>query len=121
MSLPSAERRLALFLAGLIALAVILGLAFGETLFSGPQFSQAFLDPASGPAEVLGMGERFGSLRAGRAGDMVIWDGDPLEASSGVVSVFIDGVEQPLSNHQTKLRDRYRTPQDGALPKAYDW
>ncbi len=88
---------------------------------SGLDWGRAFAAISSGPAEILGMGERFGSLRPGRAGDVVIWDGDPLEASSGVVSVFIDGVEQPLSNHQTKLRDRYRTPQEGALPKAYDW
>jgi hypothetical protein len=51
----------------------------------------------------------------------VIWDGDPLEASSGVLQVFIDGIEQPLSNHQTRLRDRYITPTEGVLPKAYDW
>ena len=60
-------------------------------------------------------------MKPGRAGDVVIWDGDPLEASSGVVRVFIDGVEQPLSNHQTKLRDRYKVPVEGALPKAYEW
>jgi hypothetical protein len=50
----------------------------------------------------------------------VIWDGDPLELSSTARSVFIDGVEQPLGNRQDRLRDRYRTPQEGALPKAYD-
>ena len=88
---------------------------------SGLDWGRAFAAISSGPAEILGMGDRFGSLRPGRAGDVVIWDGDPLEAGSGVVGVFIDGVEQPLTNHQTKLRDRYRTPQEGALPKAYDW
>ena len=29
------------------------------------------------------------------------------------------GVRQPLDNHQTKLRDRYRTLERGALPEAY--
>ena len=56
-----------------------------------------------------------------KAGDVVIWDGDPLEAGSGVTRVFIDGVEQPLTNRQTRLRDRYLTPTEGALPKPYDW
>jgi hypothetical protein len=28
---------------------------------------------------------------------------------------------QPLTNHQTKLRDRYLTPQEGARPKAYEY
>jgi len=35
--------------------------------------------------------------------------------------VWIDGVPQPIDNRQTKLRDRYATPQEGALPKAYEW
>lgn len=88
---------------------------------SGLTWRQAFAAISSGPAEILGMDDRFGSLRPGRAGDVVIWDGDPLEVTSGPVRVFIDGVEQPLANHQTRLRDRYRTPVEGDLPKAYEW
>ena len=88
---------------------------------SGLAWGQAFATISSGPAEALGMGDRFGSLRPGRAGDVVIWDGDPLEVSSGVVRVFIDGIEQPLTNHQTRLRDRYNNPGEGDLPKAYEW
>jgi imidazolonepropionase-like amidohydrolase len=88
---------------------------------SGLSWGKALAAITSGPAEVLGMGDRFGSLRPGRAGDLVIWDGDPLEARSGVVQVFIDGVEQPLDSHQSRLKDRYRAPTRRALPKAYDW
>jgi imidazolonepropionase-like amidohydrolase len=88
---------------------------------SGLSWGKALAAITSGPAEVLGMGDRFGSLRPGRAGDLVIWDGDPLEARSGVVQVFIDGVEQPLDSHQSRLKDRYLSPTEGALPKAYDW
>lgn len=88
---------------------------------SGLAWDKAFAAISSGPAEVLGMADRFGSLRPGRAGDVVIWDGDPLEAQSGVTAVFIDGVEQPLGNHQSRLKDRYATPNEGSLPKAYDW
>ncbi|WP_296678599.1 amidohydrolase family protein [Novosphingobium sp.] len=88
---------------------------------AGLTWDKAFAAISSGPADALGMADRFGSLRAGRAGDVVIWDGDPLEARSGVVRLFIDGIEQPLQNHQSRLRDRYLTPQEGSLPKAYDW
>ena len=88
---------------------------------TGLSWGKAFAAISSVPAEILGMGERFGSLKPGRAGDVVIWDGDPLEGTSGVIAVYIDGVAQPLVNHQTRLRDRYRTPNEGALPKAYDW
>lgn len=88
---------------------------------TGLTWGQAFASISSGPAEVMGMGDRIGSLRPGRAGDVVIWDGDPLEVTSGPVRVFIDGVEQPITNRQTKLRDRYLNPVEGELPKAYDW
>lgn len=88
---------------------------------SGLNWNQAFAAISSAPAEAMGMGDRFGSLRPGRAGDVVIWDGDPLEGTSGVTKVYIDGVEQSLKNHQTQLRDRYLNPAEGALPKAYDW
>ena len=88
---------------------------------SGLSWGKAFAAISSVPAEILGMGERFGSLKPGRAGDVVIWDGDPLEGTSGVVAVYIDGVAQPITNHQTKLRERYKTSTEGSLPKAYDW
>jgi hypothetical protein len=50
----------------------------------------------------------------------VVWDGDPLELSSAAIKVIIDGVEQPLTNRQNRLRDRYARPTEGDLPKAYD-
>ena len=42
------------------------------------------------------------------------------EVIAAPVVMLIDGVEQPLENRQTRLRDRYRTLERGALPKAYD-
>jgi imidazolonepropionase-like amidohydrolase len=88
---------------------------------SGLDWGAAFATISSKPAEALGLGGEFGSLRPGRHGDVVIWDGDPLELGTDTVSVFIDGVEQPLDNRQTKLRDRYWKPTEGALPKAYQY
>jgi len=87
---------------------------------SGLSWNEAFAAISSGPAEIMGMGGQLGSLKAGRRGDVVIWDGDPLELSTQVEKVFIDGVEQSLSNRQQRLRERYRNPAEGALPKAYD-
>ena len=87
---------------------------------TGLDWGAAFAAITSKPAEALGMGDEFGSLRAGRRGDVVIWDGDPLEIGTNALSVFIDGVEQPLVSRQTRLRDRYLDPKEGALPKAYE-
>ena len=88
---------------------------------TGLSWGQAFAAVSSVPAEIMGEAAHFGSLLPGRAADVVVWDGDPLELGSGALRVFIDGIEQPLDNHQTRLRDRYRHPQEGALPKAYEW
>ncbi|MEA3047776.1 MAG: hypothetical protein QOJ53_2108 [Sphingomonadales bacterium] len=87
---------------------------------TGLSWSQAFAAISSGPAEALGLGGEIGSLRPGRRADVVVWDGDPLELATGVDAVWIDGVRQSLENRQTRLRDRYRQPQEGALPHAYD-
>ncbi|HEY0112137.1 MAG TPA: amidohydrolase family protein [Allosphingosinicella sp.] len=87
---------------------------------SGLSWGQALAAITSAPAEALGMGGELGSLRPGRRADVVVWDGDPFENSSVAEIVLIDGVQQPLENRQTKLRDRYRTPTEGAMPKAYD-
>lgn len=87
---------------------------------TGLTWDEAFAAISSGPAQALGVDAMLGSLKPGRQGDVVIWDGDPLELSSAPVAVMIDGVQQPLDNRQAKLRERYRTPQEGALPKAYE-
>jgi imidazolonepropionase-like amidohydrolase len=87
---------------------------------TGLDWNAAFEAISGGPADIVGLGDQIGTLRAGRRADVVIWDGDPLELSTGVDAVWIDGVRQSLTNHQTELRDRYRQPQEGALPHAYD-
>ncbi|WP_164117283.1 amidohydrolase family protein [Sphingorhabdus sp. Alg239-R122] len=87
---------------------------------SGLSWDEAFAAITSGPAKTLGIDGRIGSLRPGRAGDVVIWDGDPLELSSAPVMVMIDGVQQSLDNRQARLRERYRTPEEDTLPKAYE-
>jgi imidazolonepropionase-like amidohydrolase len=86
---------------------------------AGVSWGEAFAMISSRPAEAVGLGKDFGSLAAGRRGDVVIWDGDPLELNSAPEAVWIDGVRQPLDNHQTKLRDRYRSLERQALPEAY--
>jgi imidazolonepropionase-like amidohydrolase len=87
---------------------------------TGLNWNDAFAAITSKPAQLAGVGGDIGSLAAGRRGDIVIWDGDPLEVTSGVEAVWIDGVRQPLTTRQTRLRDRYATPGEASLPKAYD-
>lgn len=44
------------------------------------------------PARMMGLGERLGSLTPGLDGDVVIWDGDPLDVMSRALQVFVAGV-----------------------------
>jgi imidazolonepropionase-like amidohydrolase len=83
------------------------------------RWGEALAMITSRPAEILGLGRDFGSLEAGRRADVVVWSGDPLQVTSDAELVLIDGVQQPLENRQTKLRDRYRDLGNSALPEAY--
>ena len=87
---------------------------------TGLSWDEAFAAISSRPAQAFGLDGEIGSLRPGRRGDVVVWSGDPLELSSQVEAVWIDGVPQSLENRQTRLRDRYREPREGDLPNAYD-
>ena len=88
---------------------------------SGLAWGKAFAAISSVPAEISGMGDKAGVLKAGALGDVVIWDGDPLEAGSVPKAVYIGGVKQDLTSHQSRLRDRYKSLDESRLPKAYDW
>jgi imidazolonepropionase-like amidohydrolase len=88
---------------------------------SGMAWGKAFAAISSVPAEISGMGGKAGVLKAGALGDVVIWDGDPLEAGSVPTAVYIGGVKQDLTSHQSRLRDRYKTLDESRLPEAYDW
>lgn len=107
-------RRIAQYAGNLVALGKVPGA-------DGLSWGEAFATISSVPASISGLDGRAGVLAPGAMGDVVIWDGDPLELGSVPTRVFIDGVEQPLDNHQTRLRDRYRDLDESDLPKAYDW
>ena len=86
---------------------------------TGVSWGDAMAMLTSAPAEAIGLGGQLGSLRSGKRADVVIWSGDPLEMTSNVDAVWIDGVRQPLETRQTKLRDRYRDLTPNTLPEAY--
>ena len=95
---------------------VALGKVPGAT---GVSWGEALAMVTSRPAQAVGMGGELGSLAPGRRADVVLWSGDPLENASVAEAVWIDGVRQPISSHQTRLRDRYRSLERRDLPEAY--
>ncbi len=59
------------------------------------------------PAQLLGVGDKLGSLDAGKFADLQVTDGDPLEITTHVERVYINGVATDMTNRQTRLFDKY--------------
>jgi imidazolonepropionase-like amidohydrolase len=60
------------------------------------------------PAQILGVGNQLGSIEAGKRANLVLTNGDLLQASTQVAAVFIDGRPLEPTSKQTKLYERYR-------------
>jgi hypothetical protein len=60
------------------------------------------------PAQILGVEKELGSIEAGKRANLVLTNGDMLQASTQVLGLFIDGRPlEPTSKH-TRLYERYR-------------
>ena len=70
------------------------------------------------PAQVLGVGDRLGSIEPGKLADLVLWEGDPLDVGHYAEQVWLGGRAMPMRSRQTDLRDRYAAP-TGSEPRAY--
>jgi imidazolonepropionase-like amidohydrolase len=79
----------------------------GNAVANGASWDDAFRAITLTPAEIYGVGDRYGALAEGYAGDVVVWDGDPLEVMSAPVAVVIDGENQSMSSRQSRLAERY--------------
>lgn len=63
----------------------------GEAVREGMPYEQALKSITINPAEILGVAGRIGSIEPGKDADLVIHDGDPLEAMTRVRVVIADG------------------------------
>jgi imidazolonepropionase-like amidohydrolase len=86
----------------------------GNAVSYGMTWDQALRAVTLTPAEVFGVGDRYGSLDAGKVANVVVWSGDPFELSTGVEHVYVRGREMPLTSRQRELFERYKT-----LPPAF--
>lgn len=58
-------------------------------------------------ATILGIGDKLGSLERGKIANVIITDGDPLDLTSQLRYLFIDGRPQKLESHYTDLYRKY--------------
>jgi imidazolonepropionase-like amidohydrolase len=56
-------------------------------------------------AEILGVGDKVGSIEKGKLADLILTDGDPLEAKTSIKAMFIAGKPVSLESRHTRLND----------------
>ncbi len=60
------------------------------------------------PAALLGVGDRLGSIEAGKDATFILTDGDILDLRSRVVGAYLDGRALDLTDKQKRLYEKYR-------------
>ncbi|HEX3656338.1 MAG TPA: amidohydrolase family protein [Pirellulales bacterium] len=60
------------------------------------------------PAEILGVGDRIGSLVAGKDATLIVTTGDVLETPTRVTRAYIQGRAVDLTDRQTRLWTKYQ-------------
>lgn len=60
------------------------------------------------PAQIMGVADRIGSLEKGKDATLIVTDGDPLEITTRVSELFIQGRRIDLANKHRRLYDKYR-------------
>ena len=73
----------------------------------GLPYEEALKAITINPAEVWGVADKLGSLDVGKMANVVVANGDPLDVTTDVKRVFIEGRDVPMTSRQTWLRDRY--------------
>jgi len=58
-------------------------------------------------AEIWGVGDRIGTIEEGKWADLMITDGDPLEAKTQIRRLFIKGKPVDLDNKHKQLYEKY--------------
>jgi imidazolonepropionase-like amidohydrolase len=95
--------------------------AAAKAVAYGMPRDEAFRAVTQNAAEILGLGDRMGTLDVGKRADIIIVNDDPLQILATVERMWIGGEEMPLVSKHSRLyeqfRDRRGTPvvdQNGA-------
>jgi len=60
------------------------------------------------PAQILGIAGRVGSLEKGKDATLIVTDGDPLELSTSVLQVYIQGRKADMRDKHKQLYGKYQ-------------
>jgi len=59
------------------------------------------------PAQILGAGDKIGSIEVGKLADLQVTDGDPLLVATHCEQVVVNGKVVPMESRQTRLFHKY--------------
>src|SRR5262245_28062805 len=68
------------------------------------------------PAQMLGVADKLGSIDTGKIADLVVANGDPLEITTTVEQVYINGKPVSMETRQTRLFHKYDQRPRAAKP-----
>ncbi|MEM1205880.1 MAG: amidohydrolase family protein [Acidobacteriota bacterium] len=68
------------------------------------------------PAQMLGLGDRLGTVEAGKVANLIVTDGSPLELTTRVHHLLIDGREVTTDNKHERLFRKYRDRPEPPAP-----
>jgi|FLOH01.1.fsa_nt_gi imidazolonepropionase-like amidohydrolase len=71
----------------------------------GMERTEALAAVTTAPANILGLGDTVGSLEVGKAGNLLLLSGDPLDMTSWVEFTIIDGVK--IYDRSKDVRNRH--------------
>ena len=60
------------------------------------------------PAQILGIGNRVGSIDVGKDATLIVTNGDPLEITTNVQMEFIQGKSISVQSRHTRLNEKYQ-------------
>lgn len=81
----------------------------GSAAAHGLSKSDALKSVTLWPAEILGVGDQLGSIEVGKRAHLIATNGDPLEPSTRIEAVWMDGQQIDLSRERgRRLFERYR-------------
>jgi imidazolonepropionase-like amidohydrolase len=60
------------------------------------------------PAQIFGIADRLGSIEVGKTANLVVTDGDLLEARTNIRYLFINGRQVPLVSRHTELYEQFK-------------
>ena len=71
------------------------------------------------PAQILGVADRLGSIEPGKTADLIVTNGDPLEITTQVEQVYVNGKTMSMETRHTRLFHKYDGRPRGPMARKH--